>query len=961
MHQSVVSCPSSVRNTSNGCTHNEQSFSALDVDTHSKSSSTSFLSPSISTGPSHRLRQPSIQAEDQPETPASKCKTASGNETMESASSELTSSISGPNHHADVNSISSLPLVVKSVESQKTQCDLVGGLSDDKGLIATDRLLQDGYNWRKYGQKLIKGNNFTRSYYKCSFPNCLVKRQLERSHNGQITEIIYKGQHDHPKPHPTSQTTVRAVHSIQEEIPYKIPFSKCIEERSLNGRDQVSHGAKRNGIHELPHIVASEIDVEDVESQRNKMPKEVDYDNDQESKRRRLEIDGEYTPKSSEASGHRNYERPVQVQGQDSAADMVTSRSIVRFESDSEESRQKCGSDSMVVAVQSDQKDVSPLASAGRFWEDGYNWRKYGQKHIKGSEYPRSYYRCTHPNCSVKKQLERSHDGQIAEVIYKGKHEHPKPQTSSHMAVGRILSIEEEKVESLSTLNSPDEKSLNGHGQTYQDSEPNGTPELALITVNAEDAHGEGLRLNKIDDRDDTDLESKNASSELNDKHSTNSSAAPSLQKCKLSLSLVKENLTPDSHELASSVAARNPPVYMVTLGGIVPVEVESDESRQKQGLDCGVDAQSNHLSPITDERMLENAYHWRKYGQKNIKGSEFPRSYYRCTHRDCQVKMQLERSHDGRIIEIIYKGKHDHPKPQPISRMAIGAILSIEDESSDKLDHSNVKEIKSPNEHGQSIAQTNPNGTHELSPVTANDDDDEGPGDKVRTEIESHDDNNDPEAKRRKKEGGADVAIVARSPREPRLVVETLSKVDVVDDGYRWQKYGRKMVKGNPHPRNYYRCSNAACLVKKHVERASHNPKAVITTYEGKHNHDPPFARVTGHDLTGSANRVAASQTALENDCKQGEAIVIDSGTRKGLGSESRSRGMQQEMGSEPVHREPEIAGQDSRKLTMVDLVTEPNVDLNDGSELVGNKSTDQAPDLSLDTQSLNQSVGLG
>lgn len=31
---------------------------------------------------------------------------------------------------------------------------------------------------------------------------------------------------------------------------------------------------------------------------------------------------------------------------------------------------------------------------------------------------------------------------------------------------------------------------------------------------------------------------------------------------------------------------------------------------------------------------------------------------------------------------------------------------------------------------------------------------------------------------------------------------------------------------------------------MRKHVERASHDPKAVITTYEGKHNHDVPTAR---------------------------------------------------------------------------------------------------------------------
>lgn len=59
---------------------------------------------------------------------------------------------------------------------------------------------------------------------------------------------------------------------------------------------------------------------------------------------------------------------------------------------------------------------------------DGYNWRKYGQKQVKGSENPRSYYKCTHPNCLTKKKVERSLDGHITEIIYKGVHNHPKPQ-----------------------------------------------------------------------------------------------------------------------------------------------------------------------------------------------------------------------------------------------------------------------------------------------------------------------------------------------------------------------------------------------------------------------------------------------------------------------------------------------------------------------------------------------------
>ncbi|CAA6657279.1 unnamed protein product [Spirodela intermedia] len=97
----------------------------------------------------------------------------------------------------------------------------------------------------------------------------------------------------------------------------------------------------------------------------------------------------------------------------------------------------------------------------------------------------------------------------------------------------------------------------------------------------------------------------------------------------------------------------------------------------------------------------------------------------------------------------------------------------------------------------------------------------------------------------------------------QPRVVVQTLSEVDILDDGYRWRKYGQKVVKGNPNPRSYYKCTNAGCPVRKHVERASHDPKAVITTYEGKHNHDVPASRTSGHD-TGAA--VSANECTVLN-----------------------------------------------------------------------------------------------
>ncbi|KAK9049807.1 hypothetical protein SSX86_031224 [Deinandra increscens subsp. villosa] len=78
------------------------------------------------------------------------------------------------------------------------------------------------------------------------------------------------------------------------------------------------------------------------------------------------------------------------------------------------------------------------------------------------------------------------------------------------------------------------------------------------------------------------------------------------------------------------------------------------------------------------------------------------------------------------------------------------------------------------------------------------------------------------------------------RKLREPRFCFQTRSDVDVLDDGYKWRKYGQKVVKNSLHPRSYYRCTHSNCRVKKRVERLSEDCRMVITTYEGRHNHTP-------------------------------------------------------------------------------------------------------------------------
>ncbi|GAV62564.1 WRKY domain-containing protein [Cephalotus follicularis] len=73
------------------------------------------------------------------------------------------------------------------------------------------------------------------------------------------------------------------------------------------------------------------------------------------------------------------------------------------------------------------------------------------------------------------------------------------------------------------------------------------------------------------------------------------------------------------------------------------------------------------------------------------------------------------------------------------------------------------------------------------------------------------------------------------------RVAFRTKSEVEVMDDGFKWRKYGKKSVKSSPNPRNYYKCSSGGCNVKKRVERDSEDSSYVITTYEGVHNHESP------------------------------------------------------------------------------------------------------------------------
>ncbi|KAK1354436.1 WRKY transcription factor [Heracleum sosnowskyi] len=287
---------------------------------------------------------------------------------------------------------------------------------------------------------------------------------------------------------------------------------------------------------------------------------------------------------------------------------------------------------------------------------------------------------------------------------------------------------------------------------------------------------------------------------------------------------------------------------------------------------------------PVREKKRSEDKFNWRKYGQKQVKGSENPRSYYKCTYPKCPMRKIVETSVEGHITEIIYKGSHTHPIPLSTKR-------SSSSPASSEAMILSANEIPDQSYGLLGSAQEDSAATPENSSISIVDDDAEQNSQRSMSEF----DDDEPDAKRWRTDSENEIVSApgSRTVREPRVVVQTISDIDILDDGYRWRKYGQKVVKGNPNPRSYYKCTNSGCLVTKQVERASHDLKAVITTYQGKHNHDTPAAQRCGNH--------SVNKTMLTNGPVATRPSVTPNLTNSSLNNSLQSFGAPTFEGQEP------------------------------------------------------------
>ncbi|XP_047330697.1 probable WRKY transcription factor 40 isoform X2 [Impatiens glandulifera] len=84
----------------------------------------------------------------------------------------------------------------------------------------TTLIVKDGYQWRKYGQKVTRDNPCPRAYFKCSFaPSCTVKKKVQRSVEDQsLLVATYEGDHNHANPSGVNNSIHRSNSSLSQTV-----------------------------------------------------------------------------------------------------------------------------------------------------------------------------------------------------------------------------------------------------------------------------------------------------------------------------------------------------------------------------------------------------------------------------------------------------------------------------------------------------------------------------------------------------------------------------------------------------------------------------------------------------------------------------------------------------------------------------------------------------------------------
>nr|GMD15743.1 WRKY transcription factor WRKY24-like [Ipomoea batatas] len=213
----------------------------------------------------------------------------------------------------------------------------------------------------------------------------------------------------------------------------------------------------------------------------------------------------------------------------------------------------------------------------------------------------------------------------------------------------------------------------------------------------------------------------------------------------------------------------------------------------------------------LREQKRSDDGYNWRKYGQKQVKGAKNPRSLLQVYAPELPHEEEGRRGFGWAITEIVYKGAHNHPKPQSTRRSSSSAASSASTLAAQSIMRLPVN-VPDQSYWSNGNGQMDSVATPENSSISVGDD-------------EFEQSFSEEGVRGRRESGKRKRGVSAQGSR-------TMEKI--------WPE----SCEGNPNPRKLLQMHEPRLSGEETRGKSFTRYPLVITTYEGKHNHDVPAAR---------------------------------------------------------------------------------------------------------------------
>lgn len=321
-----------------------------------------------------------------------------------------------------ISTISPLPLqqVPPSASEDNGVSSVVEQSPSADQKLQTDRVALkttsgDGFNWRKYGQKQVKSGENSRSYYKCTHSNCFAKKKVERCQDGHVVEIVYRGGHNHDPPQKTKSPKERGPPSsghsgdnetltpvisdangpihLASKASCRRPSNSNPPQKTKQLKERRPQSIGSSGDNET--ITLASGDINGSEPSPSKLEENSGSDSSDRQLARPSDRDGDADIKNEEGPGDEPSPKRRLVYSTFPSLvfkifySLISGMIFFYFNFFSKTMESPLTSPTPPSKTVKEQRVVIQKVSDGGLVSDGYRWRKYGQKFVKGNPNPR--------------------------------------------------------------------------------------------------------------------------------------------------------------------------------------------------------------------------------------------------------------------------------------------------------------------------------------------------------------------------------------------------------------------------------------------------------------------------------------------------------------------------------------------------------------------------------------------